>query len=288
MSAILEINNLCKQYKNSEFGLKNVSMTIPSGTIMGFVGENGSGKTTTIGCILNTLIKDSGSIKIFGKEMTDDATDIRDQIGVVYDSNPFPGHFTPAKIARAMKYIYSRWDNGLFSEYLVKFKLPEKKTIHTFSRGMQMKLSVAVALSHHPRLLVFDEATSGLDPIVRDDVLDVFLDFVQDAGRSILMSSHITSDLEKVADYITFISDGEIIFTEQKDRLKYDYGLMRCTAAQFAQVDKADVLAYRKRDYQTDVLVANRSNAIQKYGDVVIDTVTIEEIMLMFVKGEKL
>jgi len=287
MSMILEVKDLQKRYENSDFQLNNVSFAIPSGTIMGFVGENGAGKTTTIGCILNTLIKDGGTVKIFGKEMTDNSTDIRDDIGVVYDSCAFPVHLTAAKISSAMRYIYSNWDEELFNDYLRKFKLPEKKKIATFSRGMTMKLGVAVALSHHPKLLVLDEATSGLDPIVRDDILDVFLDFVGDENNSILLSSHITSDLEKVADYITFIHDGSVVFSENKDKLKYKYGVMRCKAAQFAEIDKQDMLAYRKHDYQIDVLVGDKEAAAAKYRDIVIDNISIEEIMLMLVKGEK-
>jgi len=287
MNAILEIQGLTKQYRDSDFRLNDVSFAIPSGAIMGFVGENGSGKTTTIGCILNTLIKDSGTIKVFGKEMTDESIDIRDSIGVVYDTNVFPEHLTPAKVSAAMKHIYSNWDNSLFQEYLRTFKLPEKKKLKTFSRGMTMKFGVAVALSHRPKLLILDEATSGLDPIVRDDLLDVFRDFVSDENHSILLSSHITSDLEKVADYITFIHDGSIIFSEEKDVLKYNYGIMRCKAAQFAEVDKEDMLAYRKHDYQVDVLVADKNEAARKYRGVVIDDVSIEEIMVMLVKGEQ-
>lgn len=287
MSTIIEVQNLSKAYEKSEFRLNNVTFSIPGGSIMGFVGENGAGKTTTIGCILNTLIKDSGTVKVFGKEMTDASTDIRDNIGVVYDSNVFPEHLTPEKIAPSMQYIYSNWDKDLFMEYLHKFKLPAKKKIKTFSRGMTMKLAVAVALSHRPKLLVLDEATSGLDPIVRDDILEVFLDFIQDENHSILFSSHITSDLEKIADYITFIHNGSIVFSEKKDVLKYDYGVMRCKASQFAEIEKSDILAYRKHDYQIDVLVSNKKTAAQKYQDIIIDNITIEEIMLMLVKGEK-
>jgi len=287
MNTILEVKGLTKSYKNSDFRLNDVSFSIPSGAIMGFVGENGSGKTTTIGCILNTLIKDSGSVRVFGKEMTHDSIDIRDDIGVVYDTNCFPIDLTAAEISSAMRHIYSKWDNELFKEYLRKFKLPEKKKVKTFSRGMTMKLAVAVALSHRPKFLVLDEATSGLDPIVRDDILDVFLDFVQDENHSILLSSHITSDLEKVADYITFIHDGSIVFSECKDNLIYNYGVMRCKSAQFAEIDKEDVLAYRKHDYQINVLVSDKSTAAKKYRDIIIDNVSIEEIMLMLVKGEK-
>ena len=287
MNAILEVQGLVKQYPKSDFRLKNVSFSIPKGAIMGFVGENGAGKTTTIGCILNTLLKDGGAVKVFGKEMSDESTDIRDDIGVVFDTNAFPEHLTAEKVSSTMRHIYTNWDNDLFQEYLRKFKLPEKKKLKEFSRGMTMKFAVAVALSHRPKLLILDEATSGLDPIVRDDILDVFLEFVQDENNSILLSSHITSDLEKVADYINFIHDGNIIFSESKDVLKYNYGVMRCRAAEFAQIDKEDMLAYRKQDYQIDVLIADKKTAEKKYRDVVIDNVTIEEIMLLLVKGEK-
>jgi len=287
MNAILEIQGLTKTYPNSDFRLNDVSFSVPCGAIMGFVGENGAGKSTTIGCVLNTLVKDSGTVKVFGKEMTDESTNIRDDIGVVYDTNCFPEHLTAAEISSAMRLIYTKWDNGLFMEHLRKFKLPEKKKIKTFSRGMTMKLAVAVALSPHPKLLVLDEATSGLDPIVRDDILDAFLEFVQDENHSILLSSQITSDLEKVADYITFIHHGSIIFCEKKDVLKYNYGIMRCKSAQFELIDKEDMLAYRKHDYQIDVLVADMQATSKKYRDVVIDNVTIEEIMLILVKGEK-
>jgi ABC-2 type transport system ATP-binding protein len=284
---ILEIQGLCKAYKDSAFRLQNVSFAVPAGTIVGFVGENGAGKSTTIGCILNTLHKDSGTVKIFGKEMNDEATDLRDEIGVVYDSNSFPVYLTPKKVASIMRQLYSRWDDGLFNEYLQRFKLPPTNKIKGFSRGMTMKLALAAALAHHPRLLVLDEATSGLDPIARDDVLDVFLEFVQDEGRSILMSSHITTDLEKVADYITFIHDGEVYFNEPKDKLIYEYGVMRMTAEQFSCIDPADALAVRKHDFQTDVLVKDRKAAQEKYAEVVIDNLTIDEIMLLIVKGGK-
>ena len=287
MNKILEVTGLTKQYKHSEFCLDNVSFSVPSGVIMGFVGENGAGKTTTIGCILNTLLKDSGTVNVFGKEMTDKATDIRDDIGVVYDTCPFPLSFTAEKIAAGMRHIYTNWDLVLFRNYLRQFKLPAKQRIKAFSRGMTMKLSIAVAMSHRPKLLILDEATSGLDPIVRDDILDVLLDFVQDENRSVLFSSHITSDLEKVADYITFIHDGKILFSEQKDVLKYSYGVMRCKTSQFAELDKGDILAYRKHDYQIDVLIADKDAMARKYGGVVIDNITIEEMMLILVKGEK-
>ena len=287
MNAILEVQGITKQYKKSDFRLNDVSFSIPSGAIMGFVGENGAGKTTTIGCILNTLIKDGGTVRIFGKEMDDKSVDIRNDIGVVFDATNFSGELTALKIASVMRLIYTDWDNDLFNGYLSKFNLPAKKKIKTYSRGMTMKLGLAVALSHRPKLLVLDEATAGLDPIARDEILDILLGFVQDENHSVILSSHITSDLEKIADYITFIHNGSIILNEKKDDLIYNYGVMRCTAAQFAEIDKQDILAYKKQDHQTDVLVADKKAAEQKYRKVVVDNVSIDNIMLLLVKGEK-
>jgi len=289
MNPILEVQNLSKQYKNSDFRLNDISFSVPSGTIMGFVGENGAGKTTTIGCILGTLIKDGGAIKIFGQEQADGAPHVRDDIGVVYDSNHIPDHFnlSATQVASAMGHIYTNWDMGLFNEYMKKFNLPDKRKIKTFSRGMTMKLGLALALARHPKLLVLDEATAGLDPIVRDEVLEVLMDFVQDENNSILISSHITTDLEKIADYITFIHDGHIVFSEKKHELIDNYGIMRCKLAQFEEIDKADILTHRKRDFQVDVLVTDKQAAAKKYSGTAIDNATIDEIMLMLVKGEK-
>ena len=282
-SANLEVQGLVKQYPT--FRLNNVSFALAKGSIMGFVGENGAGKTTTIGCILNTLIKDGGSVRIFGKEMTDAATDIREDIGVVYDSNAFPDDLSPTKICRAMRGIYKNWDTPAFERWIQRFKLPPDNKISTFSKGMSMKLSIAAALAHKPRLLVLDEATSGLDPIVRDEILDVFLEFVQEKNNSILLSSHITSDLEKVADTITFIHDGNIIFSELRTILHENYGVLRCTAEKFSEIAREDIISYRKTDSGVDVLTADRQ-AAAKYGTAV-DSVSIEDIMLLMVKGEQ-
>lgn len=287
MENIMELQQVCKTFPKSGFTLDNVTFSLPRGTIMGFVGENGAGKTTTIGCILNTIIKDSGSVKLFGREMGEADTDIREKIGVVYDGDNFPAYWTAQQLSRVMEGLYKHWDNALFQKYLIEFSLPPKLKIKQYSRGMTMKLAIAAALSHHPELLILDEATSGLDPVMRDEMLDVFLDFVQDESHSILLSSHITSDLEKVADYITFIHNGSLILSETKDNLAYNYAVMRCKESQFVSLDKSDVIAYRKRDYQTDALVSNGEAARRKYRDVVIDQVSIDEIMLLLVKGER-
>lgn len=287
MENILEVRQVSKSFPKSNFMLDDVSFSLPYGAILGFVGENGAGKTTTIGCILNTIAKDGGTIKLFGKEMSDADTDMREKIGVVYDGNNFPAYWTAKQLSQIMEGLYKGWDNALFQKYLASFHLPDNQKIKHYSRGMTMKLAIAVALSHHPWLLVLDEATSGLDPIMRDEMLDVFLDFVQEENHSILLSSHITGDLEKVADYITFIHDGKIIMTASKNDLVYHYAVMRCRESQFLALDAKDILAYRKRDFQIDVLVADGKEMQRKYKDVVVDHVSVDEIMLLLVKGER-
>ncbi len=287
MENILELQQICKSFPKSNFILDKLSFSLPYGAILGFVGENGAGKTTTIGCILNTVRKDSGMVKLFGKEMRDVDTDIREKIGVVYDGDNFPGFWTAKQLAQVMEGIYTQWDNALFQKYLEDFHLPVNQKIKNYSRGMAMKLAIAVALSHHPQLLILDEATSGLDPIMRDEMLDVFLEFVQEESHSILLSSHITSDLEKVADYITFIHNGKLIMTVSKNDLVYNYAVMRCRESQFLALESSDIIVYRKRDFQIDVLVANGKEAQRKYKGTVVDHVSVEEIMLLLVKGER-
>lgn len=286
MEHILELHEVSKTFPN--FHLDQVSFSLPYGAIMGFVGENGAGKTTTIGCILNTISKDSGTIELLGQTMTDDDTELREKIGVVYDGENFPNYLSAEQLAKIMRGMYPNWDDTLFESYLQQFGLPAKQKIKHYSRGMTMKLALSAALAHHPQLLILDEATSGLDPIIRDDILDVFLEFVQDETHSILLSSHITSDLEKIADYITFIHQGKLILTASRNDLAYNYAVLRCRKSQFLSLDPNDIVAYRKRDFQIDVLIADRKSAEKKYKDVVMDHVSIDEITLLLVKGERI
>ena len=287
MENILELKQVSKTFPKSDFKLDDVTFSLPYGAILGFVGENGAGKTTTIGCIMNTIIKNSGTVKLFGKEMLDTDTTMREKIGVVYDSDNFPVYWTVKQLSNVMEGLYVQWDNFLFQKYLEQFHLPAKQKIKHFSRGMAVKLAIAAALAHHPQLLILDEATNGLDPIVRDEIQDIFLEFVQDETHSILLSSHITGDLEKIADYITFIHNGKVMMTVSKDDLLYNYAVLRCRESQFPALDREDILAYRKRDFQTDVLVSDGKAAQRKYKDVVADHVSIDEIMLLLIKGER-
>lgn len=220
--------------------------------------------------------------------MLDADTSLREKIGVVYDGDNFPAYWTAKQLSEVMEGLYTQWDNSLFQKYLEDFHLPAKQKIKHYSKGMTMKLAIAAALAHHPELLILDEATSGLDPIMRDEMLDVFLEFVQEENHSILLSSHITSDLEKVADYITFIHNGKLIMTVSKNDLAYNYAVMRCKESQFLALDPKDILAYRKRDFQIDVLVSNGKDAQKKYKGIVIDHVSVDEIMLLLVKGERI
>ncbi len=279
---ILSVQDLNKSYK--DFTLEGVSFEIPKGCIMGLIGENGAGKSTTIKSILNLIKKDGGSISFWGEDLAQNK-EIKEDIGVVFDEISFYQTMTPVEIGKVSRAAYKNWDGAVYENYLSRFDLPKTKSVKDFSKGMKMKLSIAVALSHNAKLLILDEATAGLDPIMRDDILDVFLEFVQDEEHSVLMSSHITTDLEKVADYITFIHKGKVLFSKTKDELKYRYGIIRCGAAAFEQMDKADILCYRKEEYQVSVLVADKEAARRKYKELVIDNATIDEIMLLYVKG---
>lgn len=281
---VLEIQEISKDYDG--FVLDKVSFKIPRGVIMGLIGENGAGKSTTINCILNETQKTDGKILIFGKDHILDEIEVKDKIGVVFDENHFPDIFTAEEIGKFMSGIYSGWDWPLYRRYLEKFELPNDKKIKDFSKGMKVKLAFAVALSHEAELLILDEATSGLDPIIRDEVLDMLIDFVQDENHSVLVSSHITSDLEKVADYITFLHKGKLIFTHEKDSLIDNYGILNCGAAVFDTLDKSEIVAYRKEDYQFRVLVKDRNKAAKQYANAIVGPATIEEIMLFYVKGE--
>lgn len=254
---------------------------------MGFIGENGAGKTTTIKLMLNQLKADSGTVSILGMDHKKDEKKLKNEIGVVFDESYFHENIKPKHISGIMSRIYSQWDESIFLDYLNRFKLPLDKNTKDFSRGMKMKLSIATALSHHPKLLILDEATSGLDPVVRNEILDIFLEFIQDEEHSILFSSHITSDLEKIADYVTFLHEGEIIFSESKDDLLYDFGLLLCGADDFKTVDKGDIIGHRQSRFGHEILIRNKEQMKRKYKGFTIDSVTIEDIMLFYVKGEE-
>ena len=277
------VSGLTKTYQ--DFVLDHVSFTVPSGSIVGLIGENGAGKSTTINAALGLIQKEDGVVSILDREELDG--EVKEQVGVVFDGSNYPEILSPRKLNRVMKNIYRTWDEQAYLHLLKQFSLPADKQIRQFSKGMKMKLAISAAFSHHSRLLVLDEATSGLDPVVRDDILDMLLDFVQDEEHSILVSSHITSDLEKIADYIVFIHEGKVVFEKPKDELTEQYGILKCGAAQFDALDKSDIISYRKMDYEWQILVSDRERMQKKYPKALVVPATIDEIMLLYVKGEK-
>lgn len=285
MDNILEVKNLCKKYEG--FELKDINLKLPKGMIMGLIGENGAGKTTTIKSILNLTNTDNGEINIFGLDSKKYEKQIKEDIGVVLDDSFFSEYLNPTDINKIMKKIYKNWDEKLYFKYIQDFKLPINKISKEFSSGMKMKLKIAVALSHHPKLLILDEPTSGLDPVARSEVLDIFQEFIEDEENSIFISSHITSDLEHIADYITFINNGEIILSKTRDELLDKYGIVKCSKSEFEKIDKKDYIKFKINRYEYDVLVENKQEFKRKYDCEIIDKPTLDDIMLIYIKGEK-
>lgn len=285
MEYAIEVRNLTKEYEN--FKLENVSFNVGKGIIMGFIGENGAGKSTTIKAILNLIKKDNGLITVLGKEINRNEKGIKNELGIVLNDGNFNEKLNVKAINKIMKNIYKRWDDDVFYKYIEKFNIDTSKKIEEFSKGMKMKLSIAIALSHKAKILILDEATSGVDPVARDEVLDILMEFIQNEENSILMSSHITSDLEKIADYITFIHNGKIIFSENKDKLIYDMGVVKCTEKQFKTIEVQDRMFYKKGIFNYEVLIDNRDEFSKKYPSLVINNSNLEEIMLFYIKGDK-
>ncbi len=275
------VRDLCKQF--DRFLLDHVSFQVPKGRIVGFIGENGAGKSTTINLILDELKRDNGQIQIFGKENTISA--VKEDIGVVFDECNFHDVFNVSDIEKILSGVYKSWDSNLYREYLKKFKIPERKQIGSFSKGMKMKLSIICAMAHKPKLLILDEATTGLDPVVRDEMLDLFLEFIQDEECSIFFSSHITSDIQKIADYVILIHQGKIIFEEQKDDLVYNFGIVKCGREKFASISPDDYIIHRITNVSVECLVRDKEAIRRKYKDIVVDNATLEDIMLFYIKG---
>ncbi|MDU7338431.1 MAG: ABC transporter ATP-binding protein [Clostridium sp.] len=282
MSNLLEVRGITKNFKS--FSLQDISFSVPGGSIMGMVGENGAGKTTTIKLILNEMQSNGGVIKVFGLDLKKHERKIKEQIGVVFDDSYFPGDFNSQNISSLLKYFFQTWDEPLYQSYIKEFNLPKEKKIKDFSKGMRMKLSIAAALAHHPRLLILDEATSGLDPVVRSEILDLLLDFIQDEDHAVLFSSHITADLERIADYVTFIHDGKVLLSDSKDVILDSYGVVKCSAQDFSKLPKQEYLRNRKNSFGCEALVANRTDFQKKHPDLVVDAAGIDDIMVFYGK----
>ena len=286
MKNAIEIRNLVKNY-GDKFTLGEINLDIPSGIIIGLIGENGAGKTTLIKSILNIIRSDKGNIKIFEKDIKINESEIKENIGVVLDNMFFPELLMPKDINSIMKDVYKNWDEQLFNKYLSEFKLKNNQSIKFMSKGMRKKLEIATALSHHPKLLILDEPTSGLDPVVRNEVLDIFLDFIQDEEHTILLSTHITSDLEHIADKIIFINQGKVVLDQSRDDLLDNYGILKCDVDNFDTISKDDIIAYKKNKYDYEILINDINKIKKKYKDFIVDKITLEELMVLMIKGEK-
>ncbi len=284
MEKAIEINNLEKSYDS--FTLKIDKLEIPKGMITGFIGENGSGKTTTIKTILNIVKKYQGEIKLFNTNNLEEKEKLKEDIGVVLDESFFPEILTATDVDKIMKSTFKKWDRKLFYEYLEKFKLPSNKQLKTFSKGMHKKLEIITALCHHPKLLILDEPTTGLDPVARREVLDMFQEFMQDEKNTIFLSTHITSDLEKIADYIIFIDKGKILLTKEINEILENYAIVKCSEKEFVKIAKEDIICYSKEKYDVEVLIADKKKFKSKYNFGVIDKISIEELMVLMIRGD--
>lgn len=282
----IEISGVTKKY--SGFTLDNISFNVPKGSIMGFIGQNGAGKTTTIRSILNLIPIDGGEIKLLGLDYQENEQQIKERIAVVFDELPFHDVFNAKDMARIFEGIYPKWSNAEYNSYLERFKLPTKKKIGEFSKGMKMKLQIACALSHSAELLVMDEATTGLDPVVRDEILHIFMEYLQDGEHSILMSSHITSDLEKIADTVTFIDKGKLLVSGCKDEILESHGILKCDKGEISKIAAEDIVSIRMNSYGAEIMLNNRQEASYKYSGAIVDPASLDDIMLYYVhSGER-
>lgn len=283
MKNILEVINVTKKYDG--FILDNISFACPAGSIMGIIGPNGAGKTTIINSILNTIKLDSGIIRIFGKEHTQLTKEDKENLAVVYDENSLPDYLNSKEVGKIFSQLYVNWNNKDYIQYLERLRIPPKTTIKDMSKGNKAKINLAVALAHNPKLLILDEITGPLDPVMRAEILQLFLEFMQDETKSILFSSHITSDLEKIADYITFINSGHMIFSKEKDDLISMYKLGICREAKFDKLDKKGMVAYLKKINGVEFLFRSNTDNKAMPSDIILEQPSIEEIMLILAKG---
>lgn len=278
---VIEIKNVMKDY--GDFKLDNISFCVPEGSVCGFIGQNGAGKSTTIKAILDVIQVDAGEILVFGQDMKKNSAKLREDIGVVFDEMGFHEFMSGKDINIMMKNIYKNWDSEAFFDYLKRFSLPSKKPCGDFSRGMRMKLQIAVALSHKAKLLIMDEPTSGLDPIVRNEIIQIFREYVIEEDHSILLSSHITSDLEKIADEVVFINGGKIVLSGNKDEILEKHGLLKCKKSELSEISESLVVKAEEETFGVTVLVNDRRACEKLYPGMVIEQPSLEDIMLFYV-----
>lgn len=275
----IEVKNLTKTFE--EFMLDDITLEISKGKIVGLIGENGAGKTTLIKCILDVMHADKGTVTLFGKDYQGS---LKDDIGVVFDNSFINETFNIKDINLIMKNIYSNWDSKMFFKYMKDYQIPLKKEIKRLSTGMKKKIEIAVALSHHPKLLILDEPTSGLDPVIRSEVLDMFQDFVNDKNNSILLSTHITSDLEHIADDVIFISHGKIIFNKPLKDIKEEYIMLELTHEEYENFKKDIIIRAKKNRLDYQVLI-HKKDMIKSYEKYIKNITTLDDIMLLYIKG---
>ena len=282
---VIELKNVVRDY--GDFKLDHISFAVPEGSVCGFIGQNGAGKTTTINLILDIINRDEGEINLFGKPVDQNHAYVREDVGVVFDEMGFHEFMTAKDINIMMKNIYKNWDEKVFFEYLKKFSLPSKKKCGAFSRGMRLKLQIAAALSHKAKLLIMDEPTSGLDPIVRNEIIGIFRDFVVEEDHTILLSSHITGDLEKIADEVVFIDGGKIVLSGNKDEILEKHGILKCKKEEASKVSETLIVGVEEEAYSTSILVNDRHAAAKLYPDMVMEEAALEDIMIYYVNAEK-
>ncbi len=274
----LEISNLSKSYKG--FQLNNVSFSLPTGYIMGLIGPNGAGKTTIIKSIMNLVMKQQGEIKVFGLDHQKAEVEIKKRIGFVYDTPGFYSHLNLKRLKNVIAPFYEKWDDTVFNDLVYRFGLPLNKAIKQFSRGMSMKASIAIALSHHADFIIMDEPTSGLDPVVRRKMLDLLRGIMQDENKSILFSSHVTTDIEQAADYITYVNRGEVVFSKTKDEVNENYALVKGGNDLLDDDTRKSMVSVRKGDFGFEGLTDDLDKARKLFGDQAIyDKASLEDIM---------
>jgi len=286
LEPILEIKNLGKSFK--DFSLKKINLTLERGFIMGFIGPNGAGKSTTIKLIMNLLRKDEGEIRIFGKDHIKDELEIKNRIGFVFDENHFYEELTVQEMKWVVSKLYKTWDDAAFTRYIERFQLPLNRKIKDLSKGMKMKFALTIALSHNAELLIMDEPTSGLDPLVRSELLEILGELIQDENKAVFFSTHITSDLDKIADYITLINNGEIIFSTAKDDLLNNYGLVKGDKKVLDENLRESFIGLKENMYGFEGLVRDRNNVRRMFGDrVLVEKPSLEDIMLYYTRREQ-
>ena len=281
-SNVIEIRGLCKHYR--DFSLDHLDLDLPAGCVLGLVGENGAGKSTTIRLIMDALERDGGTVSVLGVDNKSPAfMDVKQDVGVVLDETCVPEVINARQLGKIMAGTYKNWDQAAYEGWIERFRLPADKKVKDYSRGMTMKLGIAAALSHHPRLLLLDEATGGLDPMVREELLEVFADFAAEEGHAVLLSSHIVSDLERICDYIAFLHKGKLALCEEKDVLLDKYGILKCSREQLANIPEEAVHGKRVGTYGVEALVEREFMP----RDAVVDRANLEDIILYMVKGER-